>query len=562
MAERKQFYSIRNKIIKCAVLSFLAMIAMSYLVLNSIMLDKINFMEEEYTKRSVERTMMALQQDQKHLASILTGWALWDDTYVYMENRDPAYVEKNVTVFTLGNLDIDLMAFADTDQNFICGGERIEGKLEMQPLPANFLQVMQKGTALKNTNPLFRMQGIIMVDQRPVEIAVSPVLPTNGKGIVRGYGLMGAYLEDRRIQALERELDIKIQLKNLDNLPEAERAMFLSMQPAKPVVVKISTEDEMTGYTVLQDIYGEPVLGLTVQVPRTIHVIGHNAIRATMVILMGLCFVFLLAILSFFDGRVLLRLEKISAAVRDIAHGRKFDKRLPVQKVMDELTIVSEDINFMLDALEDAQAKVRENEGKLRIINENLQNEISERRKAQDDIRYMAYHDYLTGLPNRASCKKLLGKAMSAAVENKNILAVLFLDIDGFKKINDTMGHAAGDALLQDISSRLTHTLRRSDTVIRYGGDEFIVLLENLKRKEDIPAVAGKLIACFADPFVWESTMLFVTTSIGISVYPDLSEDGDVLIKSADLAMYKAKTGGKNQYAFFAAEADQNGKKV
>ena len=562
MAEKNRFYSIRNKIIKCAVLSFLAMIVMSYLVLNSIMLDKINLMEEEYTRRSVERTMMALQQNQKHLASLLTGWTLWDDTYQYMESRDLEYVQKNVTFFTMENLDIDLMAFADTQQNFLCGGERIDGKPQMQPLSASFLQVMQRGAALTNKNPLFRLQGIVMIDQRPMEIVVSPVLPTNGKGMVRGYGVMGAYLEDRRIQALERELDIKIQLKNLANLPEDERSMFLSLQPSKPAVVKISAEDEMSGYAVLQDIYGEPVLGLTVQVPRTIHVIGHNAIRATMMILMGLCFILLLAILAFLDGRVLLRLERISFEVRNIAHGKFFSKRLPQQNVMDELTIVSDDINFMLDALEAAQAKVSENEAKLRVINENLQKEISERKKAQDDIKYMAYHDYLTGLPNRASCKMFLEKAMTAALANRNVLAVLFLDIDGFKKINDTMGHAAGDALLQDIASRLTHTLRASDTVIRYGGDEFIVLLENLKRKEDIPAVAAKLIASFAEPFIWENTALFVTTSIGISVYPEMSERGDVLIKSADLAMYTAKAGGKNQYAFFAEAMGQEKEKI
>jgi diguanylate cyclase (GGDEF)-like protein len=167
-------------------------------------------------------------------------------------------------------------------------------------------------------------------------------------------------------------------------------------------------------------------------------------------------------------------------------------------------------------------------------------------------VEYFAYHDGLTTLPNRSLFSKLLSQATGEARRYHRQLAVLFLDLDRFKHINDTLGHEAGDQLLQEVASRLKACLRDSDTVARLGGDEFVVLLPELPEENHATAVARKILSGIARPFVLLGHEFRVTTSIGISVYPGDGLDEQTLMKHADIAMYRAKEEGKNQFQFFS----------
>jgi diguanylate cyclase (GGDEF)-like protein len=167
-------------------------------------------------------------------------------------------------------------------------------------------------------------------------------------------------------------------------------------------------------------------------------------------------------------------------------------------------------------------------------------------------VEYFAYHDGLTTLPNRSLFSKLLSQATGEARRYHRQLAVLFLDLDRFKHINDTLGHEAGDQLLQEVASRLKACLRDSDTVARLGGDEFVVLLPELPEENHATAVARKILSGIAKPFVLLGHEFRVTTSIGISVYPGDGLDEQTLMKHADIAMYRAKEEGKNQFQFFS----------
>ncbi len=174
-------------------------------------------------------------------------------------------------------------------------------------------------------------------------------------------------------------------------------------------------------------------------------------------------------------------------------------------------------------------------------------------------VEYLAYHDGLTGLPNRSLFSKLLDQGISQAHRHNRQLAVLFLDLDRFKHINDTLGHEAGDQLLQEVATRLKACLRESDTVARLGGDEFVVLLPELARRSTTPAaVAQKILSAVARPFVLLGQEFRVTASVGISVYPQDGLDEQTLTKNADIAMYKAKEGGKNNFQFYSEELNAN----
>lgn len=181
-----------------------------------------------------------------------------------------------------------------------------------------------------------------------------------------------------------------------------------------------------------------------------------------------------------------------------------------------------------------------------------LFSDISPRKAAEAHIEYLAHYDSLTNLPNRALFADRLKQALVTGARNQKKTALLFLDLDRFKSVNDAMGHLAGDLLLQSVAERLKSCVRVSDTICRQGGDEFMILLAEIGGAEDAEMVARKIAAAMADPHQIGNRALTITFSIGISICPDDATDDETMIKNADDAMYIAKESGRNNYKFFA----------
>ena len=177
--------------------------------------------------------------------------------------------------------------------------------------------------------------------------------------------------------------------------------------------------------------------------------------------------------------------------------------------------------------------------------------DITDRKLAEQKIMHLAHHDQLTGLPNRALFFDRLKQSIQLAKRNGQREAVMFLDLDGFKRVNDTLGHDAGDLLLQEVAHRLQRILRSSDTVARVGGDEFTFVLNNIEEDENAGMIAKKIIAVLSEPFGLNGQQCQVGGSIGISIFPDDGHDFEALLKQADEAMYRAKQRGKNTYQFY-----------
>ena len=178
--------------------------------------------------------------------------------------------------------------------------------------------------------------------------------------------------------------------------------------------------------------------------------------------------------------------------------------------------------------------------------------DISERKKDQEMIHFQAYHDLLTRLPNRELFLDRLKLSISQAGRKSTKLSVLFLDMDGFKFINDSLGHVIGDSLLQRVAYRLKETLRDTDTISRIGGDEFNILIPELRNSEEAGLVAQKILTAFSKPIMLDSHKITISFSIGISVYPDDASTTEELIKNSDMAMYHIKGRGKNGYEYFS----------
>lgn len=214
------------------------------------------------------------------------------------------------------------------------------------------------------------------------------------------------------------------------------------------------------------------------------------------------------------------------------------------QDIVDGISAGADD--YVTKPFDASELKARLNAG-ARIID--LQSELLTVREA---LRNQATHDMLTGLPNRLLFGDRLSQSLVRARSENESLAVMFMDLDGFKLINDTLGHDVGDNLLQGVADRLTNALREVDTIARMGGDEFTAVLDGVGTAEVATAVAQKILASFTEPFIVPGRELFVTASVGISLYPIHGDNAEELVRNADAAMYRAKELGRNTYSVYS----------
>jgi diguanylate cyclase (GGDEF)-like protein/PAS domain S-box-containing protein len=208
-------------------------------------------------------------------------------------------------------------------------------------------------------------------------------------------------------------------------------------------------------------------------------------------------------------------------------------------------------------AIEDSAAPIHDRRGQVTgaVM---VFHDVTQARAMSQRMSYLAHHDYLTDLPNRLLLDDRLEQAMGAARRQRNQLAVLFVDVDRFKHINDSLGHLIGDQLLLSVAGRLIASVRGSDTVSRQGGDEFVILLSTISHAEDAALSAKKILTALGRPYRIKEHNLQITVSMGIGVYPDDGTDAETLIKNADIAMLNAKNNGRNNYQFFRPDMNEH----
>ncbi|MEN8146804.1 MAG: diguanylate cyclase [Campylobacterota bacterium] len=247
------------------------------------------------------------------------------------------------------------------------------------------------------------------------------------------------------------------------------------------------------------------------------------------------------SILITYKYRALLRdsildpIAQLNTLTSKIIETKNLNNKIPVYS-RDEIGELAENFNSMLDDLDKTHTELN---------------------RQKDSLAFKAHHDALTGLPNRALFNDRLEQAISKARRHKEKIALFFIDLDHFKQINDTLGHEVGDEVLKFFAKRLNASVRTEDTIARLGGDEFMVIMENLQNPEAISVVANKIVSIVKEPIVLSEQTLNLGTSIGISVYPQNGETPEVLIKNADIAMYKAKDEGRDNYQFYTPEMKQ-----
>lgn len=544
----KWFKSIRTRFIGIMAVMLILTAGMVYLILHTVMHDKINILEDKYIIENVERTKKEIFKEIEVLDTIVMDWAVWDNSYQFMIDKNPEYIKANLSEDTLNNLKVNIMLFIDNKGNLVHGEGYDLQKKESVPIDEALLKYIKDHSLLQNNDVKYRKSGIVTLNGKDlILLSICPILTSAGEGPINGYIVLGANFTEKKIADIGEELSSEIKLTFLKDFEYDQK--FFDLKDDK-IQIDAGSDQKIIGRAFLDDIDGKHLLLLSIEKNRDINNIGEAGIKATLWLLLGLFFLFAIIITVILDRGILLRFQELSNDIRKIGEGKDLSVRLKRQNIDDELTDVSNEINGMLGALERSQLFLSKSESALKKAIEKLQDEVLEHEKTQEQIKYIAYHDTLTGLPNRNLLNELLVHSITLAERNNKCMAVLFLDIDGFKMINDIKGHGMGDQILQEVAERLLKTLRKSDVIARHGGDEFIVIIEELDNCSGVELIANKIINCFQEPFHLENQDYFLTTSVGVAVYPADGQTPDMLIKNADIAMYKAKENGKNQYLF------------
>ena len=240
-------------------------------------------------------------------------------------------------------------------------------------------------------------------------------------------------------------------------------------------------------------------------------------------------------------------------------------EKLPPEAIMEKKIMLSQDIKSLIlipisnkdkvigvlgyDQIKTQKGWRIEDRDLLKVLTQIVADAIT-KVEVEKEINYLAYYDALTTLPNRTLINIRIEQAISLAKRSEKLIGMIFIDLDGFKTINDTMGHEWGDILLKQVASRLSKCIRQYDTVARFGGDEFLVMIPQISHARDVEKVANKLMKTFDSPIIVNEQEFFMTASAGIALFPQDGEEANILIKNADLAMYAAKKNGKSQFAF------------
>ncbi|MGE5627454.1 MAG: EAL domain-containing protein [Solirubrobacterales bacterium] len=558
-SSKNKFVSLRTKTVILLIIIFIIISASIFILLNTIMMNRINQLEDKYVIENVKRVQVDINGELEKLNQLSHDWASWDDTYYFIDNNSKEYIISNLNKETIRNLKINVIMYINGKGEIIYGSAMDGTSKEIVPVSQEFIDKIKESPIINNSDPEKKFGGILMLSDGAMLLSSNPILKSDNEGPIRGNLIMGSYLNSSKISEIAKDLNLNVSIERMNGVNSSDN-----------IIVENLNDNEIQGVEVLKDIYNKPAIKIKVLMNKEISSIGRQGIEIVILCLILITFATIILGLKIFDKEILMRLESLCLEIRDIGKRRMFSKRLNSDKKNDEISDVTFDINEFLSELEEYQQQIIQRDKKINDINKNLEvivmqrtnellatnkslhQEIMHRCEMQQKIKKIAYHDYLTDLPNRLLFIEQLNNAIKYAKNLNKLVTVMFLDLDSFKMINDSMGHAIGDELLKEVAARLMETVKQSDMVARIGGDEFVLLVRNVTDLNGIKAMAEKILDSFYEPFTLNDQDCFITTSIGIATFPMDGEDSETLLKNADIAMYNAKEKGKNQYVFCA----------
>jgi len=574
------------------------------LLSREVFLDSFMRLEQHRAYETLQRGVGVYLENLAFLERITKDWANWDDAYRFMQSRDPSFVKSNVMDSTFSTLQVNVILLLDDAGRPIVGrAYDLARQVEVPVSPALYRILTAERTLAQIKNHAQGINGLLRLPEGALMLAWHPIFPSEGRGDSRGSLLMGRYLDERELARLGAKVRLSLDFSRLHSGPEwAPWSENPSVAPE--IRLRVVDETRMRSRILLRDIFGAPAVVLATSLPRDIYSQGLHAMTYFNVwmlivsLLGGGCIFVIWDRLAgsrqkqYDSERLFQHLFQFSADAFflcdkdgefvDVNHqacaGLGYTRQELMSLSWSDITDAAIDnllsrTQHLTTAPPPPMEAVFSGKhgysypGDITITHLKLQGQslffvlvrdITERKAADNMLKeqkarlnFLAYHDVLTSLPNRLKAIEFLQAFIARAKQRDTVVAALLFDLDRFKNINESLGHETGDEILMEVSRRIKGLLRDLDVVARFGGDEFLVLLEHPQDKEGIKTVAEKILEAIAHPLQIGQQQFYLTGSIGISLFPRHGKDAQAILMAADSAMYFAKEQGRNTYRFF-----------
>jgi diguanylate cyclase (GGDEF)-like protein len=482
-------------------------------------------LERSIISGEVEDVKRALRHLESSLTLYTVAWADWDDAYKFVVTKNKEFITSNFVPGTFTSSHINFFLFYTTTGQFFEGRQFDLTKNEFVPVSPSLLAYLSNNKSfILHDSINSKRQGLLDTSDGLILMSSLPVLTGNSEGPIRGTVLMGYYLTDEFFNNLSEIVGKKVHFYNLKSdlaKPEVS-AVYNHLLKNVGSYIAFRSKKNADAYIFITDIHQQPVGILQITVPRDIYLQGLATTHHYLFILISLGIVTLIFLWYLIKIFVLNKIINVNKQVQYISQHNRFDKTIYVTGD-DEISNLVNVINKMM-----------------RLINH-----------SHLQLTYMAKHDPLTQLPNRRCFYDLLEQAIEEAKRDKKYLAVIFIDLDKFKQVNDKHGHNAGDKVLQIMASRLKHAIRQTDIIGHQSGDEFIVCLKNIHNTSDVRRLVDSMLTSISLKFNIYGNEIDLHFSAGVSIYPDDGTTVEQLIQSADKAMYIAKNQQGNAYQMY-----------
>lgn len=562
---------LRNKVLIVISLAWLVFLGLTYLGSKYFLMR--SFLELEYDRahRDLARIDESLDQINHSLYTFTSDWSHWNDLYDYVQGKNPQFVPNNLNMSAYVNSNINLMTFWDNNNKIVVGSSIDTDNQKIAPYHRGLEKYIFPGSILFDRKDVNNdLRGYILTEKGIMLVAACAITDGDKLQPPLGVAIFGRDLNKAMLDKIVETTKTNVSLLLPDQIKgdASLKAIYeqLAKDPSGHYSAAIS-KDALHGYTLIKDINNKPIGMFRMVTPRAIYLTGDKAVQYYLMSFIVLAVIFSLLMLWLLRVLIIKRLERLDRQVAYIGDKNAIKQRVDAGG-NDELTSVSKEINHMLDIIQASQEqlehRVEERTEELQKTNIQLQDEITERKSVERELTVhkehlirLAHYDNLTSLPNRVFFNEILNKAIGHAEKQNARFAILFIDLDRFKNINDALGHSVGDMVLKEMGTRFSAILRAGDILARLGGDEFIILLNNIKDGNYISSTTEKILLAAAKPVKTEGHEFFIGASIGISVYPTDGTSMEILQKNADMAMYKAKHAGGGVSVYYDKKMDE-----
>jgi diguanylate cyclase (GGDEF)-like protein len=561
---------LRNKVLISIGLAWVLFLGLTYAGSKFFLLKSFLALEKVRANEDLGRVDQALDQVNYSLFTYTSDWSHWNDLYAFLQGKNPSFIPNNLNMTAYVNSHINFLSYWSKDGKLIVGTSIDTDNQKHIPFQKGLENYIFPSSKLLTLDVETILRGYIITEKGIMLIASSAA--TDGDKLLPPLGVMinARNLDAELVKKLSEtaKVDLELLLPSQINQSNEYKKIFSTISGKDGHYSIPLNDDRINGYSIIKDINNKPIGMFKMNTPRYIYSSGLKAINYYLITFVALSIVFSILMVWLLRILIVKRLEKLDHEVANISEKKAIKERVEVTG-QDEISSVSDEINHMLDIIQDSheqlEQRVEERTQELKKTNIQLSEEINTRKSVEKDLIIhkenlikLAHYDNLTALPNRLFFNEILSKAIHSAGRHKKLLAVIFVDLDRFKNINDAFGHTMGDGVLKEMGVRFSSILRAEDILARLGGDEFIILLNNLEEEKYAGLVAEKLLSSCTRPIAIQTHEFFISASIGISIFPKDGESLEALQKNADMAMYQAKHAGGGVYQYYtkAMESD------